>query len=213
MPNDDEQNNSAASAVCMVFNLLLTAVCLGLAVSAQTADPDPPAKTAKITNFFIEEAERGSGYETGPLHIIYSDGTHIIQRLPALKKSTEKESVFNEVGFSQVQLADDKKTLGWAVQVENYGTSYSVPLEVVVFRSGKVLHSFEERMTWNWMFLPGGKQLAIVWGGTHGPQVGDYRLYDVATGKVLSEVWGDEKTQALKNDAPSWAKRLETRSR
>jgi hypothetical protein len=130
-----------------------------------------------------------------------------------LKKSTDKERVFNAVGFSQVQLADDEKTLGWAVQVENCCTSYSVPLSVVVFRSGQVLHSFEERMVWNWMFLPGGKQLAIVWGATHGPEVGDYRLYDIASGKILSEVWGDEKIQALKDDAPNWAKQLQEKQR
>ena len=123
----------------------------------------------------IDEAERGSGYGTGPLHIIYSDGTEVVQKLPPLKKSTERENVFNTVGFSDVQLADDEKTLGWALNVENCCTSYPIPLTVVVFRTGKVLHSFEERMVWKWMFLQGSKQLAIVWGTTHGPEVGDYR--------------------------------------
>jgi hypothetical protein len=55
--------------------------------------------------------------------------------------------------------------------------------------------------------------LAIVWGATHGPEVGDYRLYDIASGKILSEVWGDEKIQALKDDAPNWAKQLQERQR
>jgi hypothetical protein len=198
------------SLVCKAWALLLTASCLSLAISAQRDATNPDAK---ITKFFIDEAEPGSGYETGPLHIIYSDGTYFTQKLPPLKKSTDKERVFNEVGFSQVQLADDEKTLGWAVQVENCCTSYSVPLSIVVFRSGQVLHSFEERMVWNWMFLPGGKQLAVVWGATHGPEVGDYRLYDIASGKILSEVWGDEKIQALKDDAPNWAKQLQERQR
>jgi hypothetical protein len=63
------------------------------------------------------------------------------------------------------------------------------------------------------MFLPGGKQLAVVWGATHGPEVGDYRLYDIASGKILSEVWGDEKIQALKDDAPNWAKQLQEKQR
>ena len=55
----------------------------------------------------------------------------------------------------------------------------------------------------------GGKRLAIVFGLTHGPEVGDYRLYDVQTGKLISEVFGDEDTQALKPNAPQWAKLLE----
>ena len=54
-------------------------------------------QTAQITKFFIAEAASGSGYETGPLHIIYSDGTEIVQTLPPLKPSTDKEIVFKEV--------------------------------------------------------------------------------------------------------------------
>ena len=132
-----------------------------------------PSAGAKIAKFYVDEAAPGSGYETGPLHIVYSDGTHIIQRLPPLEKSTDKNIVFNAVGFSEVQLADDGQTLGWAIQVENCCTSYSIPLSVVVFRSGKVLHTFNSGPTvWNWMFLHEGKQLAVVrahtWTGSRG---------------------------------------------
>jgi hypothetical protein len=34
-----------------------------------------PTAGATITKFYIAEADPGSGYETGPLHILYSDGT------------------------------------------------------------------------------------------------------------------------------------------
>jgi hypothetical protein len=186
--------------------VLLLVRWLPLAASAQSPSPN-----ANITSFFIDKAEPGSGYETGPLHILYSDGTRVIQRLSPLKKSTDKETAFNQVGVSEVQLGDDKKTLGWAVQVENCCTSYSIPLTVAVFRAGEVLHSFNQQVVWRWMFLRGSKQLAIVWGPTHGTEVGDYRLYDIATGKVLSEVWGDEETQSLKENAPHWARELEQR--
>ena len=106
--------------------LLLTALCLTVSISAQTKATQPSA-SATITKFFIDKAEPGSGYETGPLHIIYSDGTHVIQTLPPLKKSTEREIVVNHhaVGFSQIQLADDEQTLGWAVQIEKSGTGRS----------------------------------------------------------------------------------------
>jgi hypothetical protein len=63
------------------------------------------------------------------------------------------------------------------------------------------------------MFLEGGKQVATVFGPTHGPEVGDYQLYDVNTGKLVSEVWGDSETQSLKTDAPGWAKGLQERLR
>jgi hypothetical protein len=66
-------------------------------------------------------------------------------------------------------------------------------------------------MVWSWMFLEGSGRVAIVFGPTHGPEIGDYQLYDVTTGKLVAEVSGDAETQSLKTDAPDWAKRLEDR--
>ena len=166
--------------------------------------------SAKITKFFIDQPEPGSRYETGSLHIIYNDGTEVVQTLPPLRVSTDKETVFNAVGFSGVALAKDQQTLGWTVNVENCCTSYSIPLSLVLFRDGHVLHTIDQgQMVWSWMFVQDGKQVAVVFGPTHGPEVGDYRLYDVQTGKLVSEVWGDEDTQALKADAPDWARQLQ----
>jgi len=182
--------------------------------SQQTRDASQTdaSQTAQITKFFIAEPAPGSGYETGPLHIIYTDGTEVVETLPPLKPSTDKEVVFNAVGFSDVELAQDRQTLGWTINVENCCTSYSIPLSVVVFRQKQVLHTFDQgQMVWSWMFVEGGKQVAVVFGPTHGPEVGDYQLYDVKTGKLVSEVWGDAETQSLKTDAPDWAKRLQDR--
>jgi hypothetical protein len=163
---------------------------------------------AEITRFFIEEPPKDSEYETGPLHIIYSDGTEVVETVPPLRASTEKETVFNAVGFSDVQLAGDRQTLGWTINVENCCTSYSIPLSVVVFRRKQILHTFEQgQMVWNWKFLHGGEQVEIVFGPTHGTDVGDNRLYDVNTGKLISETWGDENTQTLKPDASESPKR------
>ena len=168
------------------------------------------SQSAEITRFFIENPKKDSRYETGPLHIIYGDGTEFVKTLPPLEASTKMKIVFNDVGFSDVQLAADRQTLGWTVDVENCCTSYPIPLRVVIFRRGKVLHTFAQgQMVWSWMFSWGGERLALVFGPTHGAEVGDYRLYDVQTGKLLSEVFGDEDSQSLKPNAPEWAKRLE----
>jgi len=137
------------------------------------------SQAAPITKFFIAQPAAGSGYETGPLHIIYADGTEVVQTLPPLKPRTDKEVAFNAVGFSGVELAQDRETLGWTINVENCCTSYSIPVSVVVFWHKQVLHTFSQgQMVWSWMFLDGGKQVAVVFGATHGPEIGDYRLYD-----------------------------------
>ena len=190
---------------------LLSAMAFGQSsvTSRQTKDV---SQTVQITKFFVAEPAVGSGYETGPLHIIYSDGTEIVQTLPSLKPSTDKEIVFNAVGFSGVELAQDRQTVGWTINVQNCCASYSIPLSVVVFQHKQVLHTFDQgQLVWSWMFVEGGMQVAVAFGPTHGPEVGDYRLYDVITGKLVSEVWGDADTQSLKTGAPDWAKRLQYR--
>jgi hypothetical protein len=173
---------------------LLAGFCLSVGTSGQSTETQKKTRsspqTAEITRFFVEEPRKDSGLETGPLHIIYSDGAEIVKALPPPKASTEKEAVFNAVGFSNVQLAEDRQTLGWTINVENCCTSYSIPLSVVVFRDKQVLHTFRQgQMVWNWKFLQGGKQVEAVFGPTHGTDVGDNRLYDVKTGKLISETY------------------------
>lgn len=171
-----------------------------------------PESSAHIERYYVAGAAPDSTYDTGPLHIVYSDGTDVVQDLPPKKKSTENNIVSNQEGFSDVQLAEDGQTLGWTETYDNCGTSYAVPLVVVLYRSGTVLQRLQTgQMVWSWMFFERGKRAAVVWGPTHGPEVGDFILYDVRTGKVQAEVYGDAETQALKADAPSWAKKLEAR--
>jgi hypothetical protein len=193
---------------------LLVGICVSMGAFAQPTKTQSQRKsasqTAEIARFFIEDPQKDSGYETGPLHIVYDDGTEVVKTLPPLKESTENETVFNEVGFSDVHLAADRQTLGWTMDVENCCTSYPIPVRVVIFRNRKVLHTFAQgQMVWSWMFVRGGEQVAAVFGPTHGPEVGDYRLHDIKTGKLLSEVFGDEDTQSLKSNAPQWAKLLQ----
>lgn len=206
-------SNSHVLLAYGLFLLLAACACAPAPGQSSRAAAKPNHKAREIARYFIDQPESGSGYETGPLHIVYDDGTDVLMKLPPLQKSTEKEVVFNDVGFSDVKLAADKQTIGWTIDVENCCTSYPLPLRVVVFRDGHVLREFDRmQMVQDWMFLNGGSRVAIVTGFPHGPHIGEYRLYETKTGKLLSEVFGDEKTQSLKPDAPQWAKLLEGQS-
>src|SRR5260370_19125598 len=144
--------------------LLVICVSAGtLAQSSVALRKTSTSQSAEIKKFFIEESKKDPGYETGPLHIIYDDGTEVVKALPLLKASTEKETVFNDVGFSDVHLSPDQQTLGWTIDVENCCTSYPIPMRVVIFRHKKVLRTFAQgQMVWSWMFFLGGKRLAVV---------------------------------------------------
>ncbi len=188
---------------------ILAGACLSVGMSGQSTESQKKTKSdlqkPEITKFFIADPEEDSGYETGALHIIYSDGTEIVETLPPPKASTEKEAAFNAVGFADVQLAEDRQALGWTINVENCCTSYSIPLSVVVFRDKHVLHTFSDgMMVWSWKFLQGGKQVQAVFGPTHGDFSEDL-LYDVSTGKLISGAQDEQKTQTPKAEAPRLA--------
>jgi hypothetical protein len=194
-------------------HLVLVGLCSSVALSAQSIGTPKETKraipAAEIAKFFIDQPKKDSPYETGPLHIVYSDGTESVETLPPYKSSTEKETVCNEVGFSDIRLAEDRQTLGWTVDIDNCSV-YSIPVIVEVLRRHRVLHTFEPGLTiWDWMFLEDGEEVAVVSGPLHGDAAGEYPLYDVATGKLLSKVWG-ESDDAVKPNAPEWAKQLET---
>ena len=199
----------------LLSQVLAVVLCIPLLAANQSSSNGPNKKTessAYIERYYIVGAPPDSTDETGPLHIVYSDGADVIQDLTPKKKSTASNIISNQEGFADVQLAEDRQTLGWTETFDNCCTSYAVPLVVALYRSGKVLHRIQEgQMVWSWMFFERGKRVAVVWGPTHGPEVGDFKLYDVKTGKVLAEVYGDADTQALRADAPSWAKKLEAR--
>ncbi|MFI5113894.1 MAG: hypothetical protein ACHP7J_02035 [Terriglobales bacterium] len=197
-------------------------LCLSVVAGAQIKDRDQPAVStteihgsapggdAYIVKCYVDEALPGSGYETGSLHIVYSDKTEVVETLPAKQKSTEDNIVFNEEGITDPKVAPDKRTVGWTENFDNCCTSYSVPVVLAIYTSGKsILHIQQGQMVWYWTFRDNGKRVAAVWGPTHGPEVGDYQLYDVKTGRMLSEVYGDAKTQSLKPDAPEWARQTE----
>src|ERR1700739_2129284 len=87
---------------------MLVGCCVSVGAFSQSSKTHVQTKstsqTAVITRFFIEEPKKDSGYETGPLHVIYGDGTEVVKTLPPLKSSTEQEMVFNAVGFSGARL-------------------------------------------------------------------------------------------------------------
>lgn len=203
-------------------------VFLPVASWAQTNGPDQPkitirkiagkapAKDAYIVKYYVDKATPRSGYETGSLHILYSDKTEVIETLPPKQKSTQQNVVFNEVGFAEPKLAQDKRTIAWTEQFET-GDSYSIPEVLAVYNSGKNIVEVQQgQMVWNWMFLDGGERIAAVWGAVHLSDIGEYQLYDPETGRMIDEVVANAEGKGkngtihgLVPSAPAWAKHLE----
>lgn len=205
-----------ASVRCLSLVLLLT--CLSgpqtggvqPEIAVIEIKEKPPAENARIIRSYVDKPTPNSGYETGNLHIVYSDLSQVVRGLSPKAKSAEGNNVYNQEGITDVKVASGKRTVGWAETFDNCCTSYSIPLVLAIYRSGRtILEIREGQMIWFWMFRDGGKQIAAVWGPTHGPEVGDYQLYDTQTGRLISEAFGNPATQSLNPDAPEWAKETE----
>ena len=156
-----------------------------------------PKADGKVAQLFVEKPAED---ETGPLHIVYSDGVGIVETVPP---KAEPKAEGSQAGISELKVARDQETVGWGETYWECCQSYPIPLVLTLYRSGSIIRRIRQgQMLWAWSFLDGGRKVATVWGPTHGPEVGDYRLYDVNTGRMLGEVFGDEAIQGLKSDAP-----------
>lgn len=78
-------------------------VLLGLTIAAAQADPH--AADSKVVRIYVEKPDSD---ETGPLHIVHSDGVDVVQTVPP----TEPPIEFGQAGFSDLLVASDQKTVG-----------------------------------------------------------------------------------------------------
>ena len=163
-----------------------------------------PTADGKIAKVFVEKPGED---ETGSLHIVYRDGLDVVQIVPP---KAEPKAEGSHAGFSELKVARDQETVGWGETYWECCQSYPIPLVLTLYRSGNIIRRIRQgQMLWAWSFLDGGRKVATVWGLTHGPEVGDFQLFDINTGRMLAEVFGDEDTQQLKSDAPNWARDLQ----
>jgi|GEM_PF-4653112 len=165
-----------------------------------------PLATARISNEFVEPAKKHQSYETGDLHILYSDkGEVVLSRLPG-----DAAGDPGQLGFRKVKVADDGRTIGW---VETFKYSDMVPgaaaFGVGFYSSGSTVFHVDGElgpgMVWFWEFMEGGKQAVVVWGPGHGGFPDDYELYDTRTGKLLAEAETEDRSGTFASDTPAWA--------
>ena len=151
---------------------------------------------------------------TGDLFIHYSDGIDVrAWNAPNKKVSMPAEGTSEDdeqIGVDQVEIGKNGRTIGWAEIVAPCCESYSLPLSIGVYQSGKrVLHIGAPGFLDYWTFMDKGRHIIAVWGPPHGPQVLDYQVIDLNTHQVTAEVFGDPKTQKLDPGAPAWALRAQ----
>ena len=99
--------------------------------------------------------------------------------------------------MTSVSVADDHRTFGWSMQVENCCTSYPISVAVIVMTDGKATVVRSDQMVWQWHFVDHGNRFAVLSGPVHGDAT-EADLYDVHTGQKLTTWRGS-------GHAPEWA--------
>jgi hypothetical protein len=185
------------------FGLLLTSLCAQAIEGAQPAvsvtemKGKIPAESAYIVKYYVDKPSPGSGYDTGNLHIVYSDKTEVVQALPPKEKSTEKVIVDNQEGITDIKVAPDKRTIGWAETFDNCCTSYSIPIVLAIYESGNtVLHIQQGRC-----FGTGRSETAGSTSRRYGGRRTDPRLVIISFMTSRQDIWSP-KSLAIRKPNP-----------
>ncbi len=110
----------------------------------------------------------------------------------------------HQTSLSRPAVAEDHQTVGWLGNYDSCCQSYPIPRQLVIWKSGRIIRKLDAgAMIWNWRFYDGGKEVGFSDGPTHGTDVPySYRLFDVPTGRLISEIDGHQQ------NFPEWAKLL-----
>lgn len=204
------------------FVLLLLLLCNTLpsfvvAQTTQTANQPKaetqlamPVKDAYIVRFYATSEGEGpktdKAFGPGPLSIIYSDGTLV--EIPNEKgRFGEGDQLLTQENFLDIQLADDRRHLGWLADYMICQQSYACPAELVIYQSGHKLRYISPAtgIMWRWKFLKGGKQVVVQFGFPHGDDTGAYELYDTNTGRRIAKFFSSTKKKT-----PPWVQQLQS---
>jgi hypothetical protein len=139
-----------------------------------------------VINAAGQTVERAYCGQDGKAHVVYTD--HSSKTIPPEEQ---------QVGCADMSVAEDHRTFGWSLQIENCCTSYPISVAVIAMRDGKATVLRSDQMVWQWHFMDQGNRIAVLSGPVHGTATKAV-LYDVLTGKNLATWEGS-------GNVPEWA--------
>jgi hypothetical protein len=144
-----------------------------------------PSQGSVISKVYLDSEQN--------IRIVYSDG-----------KEFRPPREEDQVACESFAVAEDKQTAGWLVDYPSPNTTYPIPMTLVIYRSGKVIHKISNGFViGRWYFLQGGRQVAFATNTLHGDVAPYYELQDILTKKTIDHWQGQ-----VNEKSPEWAKRL-----
>ena len=139
-----------------------------------------------------ETYEEVSVDPAGVLRIVTSEGRTI---------APEPEQ--DQVGYSQVLIAPDRRAIGWLALFPNCCTSYPIPLKLVLYAGEGRSQVFTGNglPVWRWAFSEDARRVAFRQQTVHGGSGLHYELREVSSGRLIAEYDPDTTSSTL---PPAW---------
>jgi len=160
-------------------SVLLVVALVAPHAAAQTSRsrPAPPASPETYESVDIDA--------DGNLRILTSDQRTVIvpkRRSPA----RAGESSGEQTAFGKPELSDDRRAVGAPAMFGNCCTSYDIPLQLVVYSSGRT-HRFEGGLAiFDWHFADGGRRVAFSQQTVHFSCSVHWELRNIASEKLVA---------------------------
>lgn len=192
---------NAGTLFWAIVGVTLPSIPFAQTAPDQTSEATPSAqisfqtKDAYITRF--------SAGANRTLHITYSNGVDV--EIPRERgRFTDGGHALTQETFLNIQLADDRRHIGWLADYMICAQSYPCPAELVIYQSGQGLKyiSPSHGTVWRWKFLDSGKQIVMQFGFPHGDDAWAFALYDTETTRELA------KFSSTRKKPPKWVKQL-----
>jgi hypothetical protein len=120
----------------------------------------------------------------GNLRILTAEQRTII--VPKGGSPKAGESFGKQTAFGKPVLSDDRRAVGAQAMFENCCTSYDIPLQLVIYSSGKT-HRFEGGLAiFDWHFADGGRRVVFSQQTVHFTCSVHWELRDIATERLVA---------------------------
>lgn len=164
------------AAMKAAFVLLVVAL-----ITIQAAAQTPRSRQAPTASTEIYESVDTDA--DGNLRILTSDRRTII--VPKGGSPKAGESFGKQTAFENPVLSDDRRAVGAQAMFGNCCTSYDIPLQLVIYSSGKT-HRFEGGLAiFDWHFADGGRRVVFSQQTVHFTCSVHWELRDIASERLL----------------------------
>ena len=120
----------------------------------------------------------------GNLRIVTAD--HKTITVPKGGAPRAGESLGNQTAFGKPVLSDDRRAVAAPAMFGNGGTSYNIPLQLVIYSHGRT-HRFEgEFAIFDWHFADGGRRVVFSEQPVHFTCSVHWELRDIASERLLA---------------------------